>query len=365
MAEDYLLEAHREWIGYVQAVGLLVAPAALKHRGILPDANVAPLQVQLDELVEAGPDEEPVVRDFPAFAKSFLGWKDGDLAGAPGGPDLPDNLEATLVEYGERLRPTYAVPAASPEDRPWQMLIMVDPVGTELDKDIADDGKRWAATPHARFERLLRETEIPVGLLTNAHSFRLIYAPKGETSGFATFDLVSMLEVSGRPMLAAFQMLLQANRLFGAPEQNLPSLLAESRQYQETVSTQLAEQVLVALHELLRGLVVADNRIGGTRITTLAQRDPDHLYGGLLTALMRLVFILYAEDRDLFPRDPLWEQHYSLAGLFKRLRDDAALYPDTMDDRYGAWAQLIALWRLVQRGTAWQPEADRPARPFV
>lgn len=51
---------------------------------------------------------------------------------------------------------------------------------------------------------------------------------------------------------------------------------------------------------------------------------------------MRLVFILYAEDRDLLPRDRVWEQHYSLAGLFKRLRDDAALYPDTMGDRYGA-----------------------------
>src|SRR5262249_54832281 len=29
---------------------------------------------------------------------------------------------------------------------------------------------------------------------------------------------------------------------------------------------------------------------------------------------------------------------------------DAALYPDTMDDRYGAWAQLIVLWRLVHSG---------------
>ena len=46
----------------------------------------------------------------------------------------------------------------------------------------------------------------------------------------------------------------------------------------------------------------------------------------------------------------MWEQYYSLAGLFRRLRDDAALYPDTMDDRYGAWAQLIALWRRFYVG---------------
>jgi hypothetical protein len=350
MAEDRLLDAHREWIGYVQPVGLLLAPAALKNRGILPDANIAPLQVRLDELVASDADDEPVVRDFPSFVKAFFSWQDRDLAGAPEGPTLPGDLAATLVEYGERLAPTYAVPATGDNGCPWQMLICVEPISTDLDKDIEDDGKRWATTPHARFERLLRETKIPVGLLTNGRSFRLVYTPKGETSGFATFDLESMLEVSGRPMLSAFHMLLQANRLFGAPEQNLPSLLAESRQYQETVSTALAEQVLVALHELLRGLVAADNRIGKNHITELARNDPDHLYSGLLTALMRLVFILYAEDRDLFPRDPVWEQHYSLAGLFTRLRDDAALYPDTMDDRYGAWAQVIVLWRLVHSG---------------
>jgi hypothetical protein len=63
-----------------------------------------------------------------------------------------------------------------------------------------------------------------------------------------------------------------------------------------------------------------------------------------------LLLLLYAEDRDLFPRDSVWEQHYSLAGLFKRLRADAALYPDTMDDRYGAWAQLVVLWRLIHSG---------------
>src|SRR6185503_12376491 len=39
-----------------------------------------------------------------------------------------------------------------------------------------------------------------------------------------------------------------------------------------------------------------------------------------------------------------------LAGLHERLREDAALYPDTMDQRYGAWAQLVALFRMVHDG---------------
>ena len=39
---------------------------------------------------------------------------------------------------------------------------------------------------------------------------------------------------------------------------------------------------------------------------------------------------------------------------FERLREDAALFPDTIDQRYGAWAQLLVLFRMVFDGA----EAD-------
>ena len=57
---------------------------------------------------------------------------------------------------------------------------------------------------------------------------------------------------------------------------------------------------------------------------------------------MRLVFILYAEDRGLMPGSDVYQKHYAVSGLFERLREDAARYPDTMDARFGAWAQLLA-----------------------
>ena len=70
----------------------------------------------------------------------------------------------------------------------------------------------------------------------------------------------------------------------------------------------------------------------------LAREQPQELYSGLITALMRMVFILYAEDRGLMSDHPVYHQHYSLSGLFAKLRDDAAAWPDTMDQRFGAWA---------------------------
>ena len=38
----------------------------------------------------------------------------------------------------------------------------------------------------------------------------------------------------------------------------------------------------------------------------------------------RLVFVLYAEDRGLMPRSEVYQKHYSISGLFERLRDDEA-----------------------------------------
>ena len=65
---------------------------------------------------------------------------------------------------------------------------------------------------------------------------------------------------------------------------------------------------------------------------------------------MRLVFVMYAEDRDLLSSDPVYSNYYSVTGLFNRLREDAGRFPDTMDQRFGAWSQLITLFRLIYEG---------------
>ena len=78
--------------------------------------------------------------------------------------------------------------------------------------------------------------------------------------------------------------------------------------------------------------------------------DPDRVYRGLLTTLLRMVFILYAEDRGLLSTDEVFTNYYSITGLYERLSIDDGRYPDTMDQRFGAWAQLLTLFRLIYRG---------------
>ena len=357
-----LIFAHQEWLGFVQPVGLVVAPTVMVDAQVVPDRNISGRQRAFRALFDPNDEATSVsgVRERHAtygiaganasvpgrVLRDWLGWEDGDLVDAG---VHRETLEVSLPELQVVLAPTWAVPADEDGKAEWALLVRVEDGSADLDQ-APDDGAGWNASRHARFERLLRETGVPTGLLCTDEQVRLIHAPPGESSGHITFEFGQMALPAGRPILAAFDMLLSADALFGSdPEARLPALLARSREAQAEVSTRLSRQVLAALHELLRGLVAADTRGAGTA-TKLARRDPDRLYGGLITTLMRLVFVLYAEDRGLMPDHPVYQQHYSLGGLFARMRSDAAAWPDTMDQRFGAWAQLLALFRLIHGG---------------
>lgn len=354
--EEY---AHSEWIGYVQPVGLVVSVPAMLDAQCYVNKNISGEHKRFLDCLQRDKNDEiiPEITDFPAFAQKCLEWEAEDLKEIPQNVRLPDeslSLEVILPQYHETLRPTHAVPVFKPQDdeSPWQMLIQVLPTDADFDEPSESDSSRhWHAAPQLKFERLLRETQVPIGLLCNGRQLRLVYAPRGESSGHATFNVGEMVQVAGRPMFAALHMLLSADRMFTLGEnQRLPAILANSRKYQNTVSTKLAEQVLAALYELMRGFQSANDVRKGELLRDVLASDPDQVYSGLLRVLMRLVFVLYAEDRDLMSSDPVYSNNYSITGLFERLREDAGRFPDTMDSRFGAWSQLLTLFRLVYEG---------------
>src|SRR6185503_16285917 len=96
----------------------------------------------------------------------------------------------------------------------------------------------------------------------------------------------------------------------------------------------------------------ANEATKGELLRDVLKEAPQEVYGGLLGTLMRLVFVLYAEDRGLLSNDPVYQEHYSIGHLFETLRDDHARYPDTMKDRFGAWARLLTLFRLIHDGAS-------------
>jgi hypothetical protein len=368
MPADSLIRDHQTWLGYLQPEGLVVSPAALVDSQVLLAHNTLPLQGQflpfVDEIELDGNKETLAIKDFAAFVRSFLQWPDDCMFGVNAERPIPDLLIVSLREFDVTLSPTLAFMDPRPRDpeNPWLLLVENLPLATDLDAYQADNERGWKASRSRRFERLLRETKVPIGLLSNGTHIRLIYAPQGETSGSITFPVAAMTEVAGRSILAAFHMLLDQYRLLAAPtDARLPALLARSREYQSRVSAALAQQVLDSLYELQRGFQAADERTAGELMRSVLAQRPDDIYAGLLTVLMRLVFLLFAEDRGLMPTSGLYVRNYSIHGLFERLRSDNEHYPDTMDQRYGAWAQLLAVFSSIYHGSR-HPQMRMPAR---
>ena len=347
-ARENIILAHQEWLGFVQPTGLVVAPTVMASAQVVPDRHFAAKQrefVDLLELDHSGSTVRYRARDVERILFDWLGWHPDDLVEAT----EHSELEKGIPEMQVVLSATWAVPTDSSSESRWMMLILREEAASDLDGP-PNDEDGWSASRHSRFERLLRETGIPIGLLCNERQLRLIYAPAGESSGHITFDFSDMASPAGRTILSAFQMLLSADCLYGLEGRSLGDLLRKSREAQAEVSTRLSQQVLAALYQLLQGFVAADARNGNGELVRLARQEPQELYSGLITALMRMVFILYSEDRGLMSDHPVYQQNYSLGGLYARLRDDAATWPDTMDQRFGAWAQLLSLFRLIYGG---------------
>ena len=389
---DPAIAAHLEWLGFVRPTGLVVSAPALVRHGAVLNRRDAEGQRRLQACAEhrpinGGTNAQPVLPDFRAFASDVLDWRFSPkgYAGTTEAP-IPPELEVRLPDTGEVLRPQFAVrkaasqPAGNTVARAnngnptsaWQLLVTSTDPTADFDEVVrAKDGTD--ASAHGRMERLLRGTSTPAGLIFNGTSLRLVSAPHGESSGWLDFRVADMVQTAGRPIAAAMRLLLNERRLLAVPrEQRLAGLLAESRKFQNEVSERLAEQVLHALYELLRGFQAAHDTSKGKLLETPLKDNPDDIYRGLLTLVLRLVFLLYAEERDLLPQDDTYLSGYSLGGLHQRLREDAALHPDTMDQRYGAYAQLLALFRMVhdgahsgamklppRHGALFNPERDR------
>ena len=352
MARNYNIELHQQWIGYLNPTGLVFSPQALEDSQVVINEAVVAEQKTFRELVcTKNNDEFSFVgfKEIKEIFKSVLSWQDNDI----------NEAEATLNDYSfihpqfnEVVRPSFVVNACNDQK------IIIQSFDTNIDFDSAlSTEDRWNSSVHFKLERLLREKQVSTGILVTKNKLRLVYAPRGETSGYIDFPFDIMIQPSGRLVFAAFVELFSATKVFNSKKsQALVDILDLSRKYQAKVSIELSGQVLEALYELLRGFQSANDESGNELLKQTLETNKQDVYEGLLTVLLRMVFIMYAEDRNLLAADEVYHSSYSLAGLYERLRQDEAQNPDTMDSRYGAWAQLLSLFRLIYDGAEYESE---------
>ena len=348
---------HAEWLSLVEVSGpFLSLPVLLRAfpQGLpVRDTEVSKeAKLRFEDWLDGNQDRAVHIGWCNFVLRSVLLFPPEVIAE---GQTIPPGMEAHMSEFGEVLRPSMAILppkcAASPKPR---LLVQILPPGQGLEKPLKD--KHWKASPATRMTELLHAADMPLGLVTNGEHWMLVHAPRGETSGFASWYAPLWFE---EPLtFQAFQALLSVQRFFGVPaDETIEALLTASAKDQQEVTDQLGWQVRKAVEVLIQSLDKIDQDHQRKLLEGVGEKQ---LYEAALTIMMRLVFLMCAEERKiLFPSDCKdYQDFYAISTLRDQLQEVADKHvEEVLDTRFDAWGRLLATFRAVYGGV--QHEAMR------
>jgi hypothetical protein len=343
-------DLHAEWLSLIEISGPFLAVPVLKE--VFPQ-GLEQLDIDKRKRLRQAYEEwrDALENDDLRFPELHQAWiaevldrglelnEDGRGDVLKRGTAIPDKLIVDLPEYGVKLAPDAAV--IDEQSNNALMLIQTFPVQIDLEAISKRDG--LASSPAERMVHLCRQTGCRLGLLTNGERWMLVDAPVGAATTFASW--YARLWGQEPITLQAFAHLLGIRRFFVDDSERLPALFDRSLKHQDEVTDALGEQVRRAVEVLIQALDKAD--LDRDR-TLLANVSTAEIYEAALTVMMRLVFLLSAEERGLLLLgDECYEAHYALSTLRMQLRADS---PEILERRWDAWSRLLALFRAVYGG---------------
>lgn len=346
-------EQHAEWIGL-----------------LAPDGPFLSAEV----LTEAFPSGLPTV-DAELRRRLRQGWE--ELEGSQGALAAEwitlvlsevlhwgDKYRVQSVTEGGGTRPEFAL--VGPKDRdgraerlhfyrlPWG----VNPVESGADRP----------SPVEAAAARSRESGVPLSLVTDGQLWALVHARPGEPTSVGVFDADLWLEES--VLFQAFTALLESKRVQvpatakdgKTASDSTAALFARTFEKQSDLTDDLGKQVRQAVELLVAEIARIDRgssgRSSGRFLEHVGERE---VYKGALTVLMRLVFLLYAEEQRLLPTDDLYAEHYSVTRLHDQLAEDRdRLGAEVGDRRAAAWPRLLALFAGIHGGVE-HPDLRLPA----
>jgi hypothetical protein len=350
---------HAEWLSLIEVSGpFLSLPVLVQRFPQGMDAHDSEHAKALREVYEEWDQDQHGDRPDPAIHRQWIDWvlrntlDLGDVLVE--GQKIPQTLKADLAEHGETLRPDKVV--MERDESKARLLIQIYPLRQKLSRVVL--GKPWAASPDTRMMQLLHDTGVRIGLVTNGDQWMLVDAPKGETTGYASWFASLWLEEP--KTLQAFRTLLSSYRFFGVPEEEtLERLLAQSADDQQEVTDQVGYQVRRAVEVLVQSIDRANRDNGGALLQGITE---DKLYEAALTVMMRLVFLFCAEERELLLLgDELYDKNYAVSTLREQLRVTANNFgEEVLERRHDAWSRLLTTFRAVYGGIQ-HPRLKLPA----
>lgn len=262
-------------------------------------------------------------------------------------------LSLEVSEHHTRLLPSFALlsPGSQAKPESTQLLGIVVEPGNHPAARL--HGDPWAATPVDRIARLCRHHDVPLGLATDGRLWTLVWAPRDGVTGTATFDAIGWSDAVERDVVRAFVSLLGRRRFFAVPDdEKLAALLDESKHTQEDLADSLGVQVRQAVELLVAAVGRADTVQRQRGEPGLSHIPAPEIYRGAVSAMMRVVFLLFAEERRLLPSDnELYASAYSAGRLCAELERQALeTSEDDLEHSFAAWHRLLALFEAVYYG---------------
>ncbi|MEH0416893.1 Eco57I restriction-modification methylase domain-containing protein [Streptomyces sp. B21-083] len=366
---------HQEWLDLTEVSGpFLTMPVLLRAWPQLDTlekderARVRARHADWQTDTKAGRDE------WVAYVLGrLLGWDDA-LAFRQGDSEHHglDRLTLRVAEHNTEVRPDFALvepgtdlavePDVESAAKRVRLLGLTVPSGTAPTARVGGGGD-WSAAPADRLARLLRHHGVPLGLVTDGRWWCLVWAPLGGVTTTAVFDSIGWNERAERNVVRAFVSLLRRRRFFEYDEaETLVGLLRASLAAGEDVTEALGVQVRQAVELLVDAIGRADVRAveHGAPGLHASGVGAGEVYRGAVAVMMRVVFLLFAEERGLLPADnEVYARSYSARFLRDELKARADEEGETsLEHTTSAWHRLIALFHAVHGGV------DHPGSGF-
>jgi len=352
-------EQHRAWLELVDTEGPFLAVPALKRAW--PAGMPYPDKGELAVLKDARPafekawDNWDTHRDDVAaldlyreardawvdtVLRDVIGWKDSYLPGAAG-------IEVRSLDYQVAIQATGTLARG---DLIGALVLVTDPVDSL--RYPGSDG--WAASPIDRMEQMLRASGALVGMVTDGRWWAIVSARPQTMVASGVFDSQRWIEFP--EVRNAFIELLRRRRLIGGkPEDRLTELFKDSvaaaAEVTEALGTQVRRAVELLVQAMSEAAVAARDR--GAPDPLPARRG--EVYEAAVTVMMRVVFLLFAEERGLLPQTSLFAMGYGISDEFDRLDDRAREDgTETLDSTHLTWHRLLATSRALYQGASFE-----------
>ena len=356
----YSTNQHAEWLSLIEISGPFLAepilnlafPQGLDKVDPVKKKQFRQTYDEWREVIDSDAQNDIAIKD--KIHQQWTNWvlkfgleldedEDGDILKTQS--QMQASIQAVVPEHNITIKPEFAV--IKNDDTPPYMLVQTYPAGTALREILKGDG--WSTSPAERMAHLCRGVGTRLGLITNGEQWMFIDAPAGGITTYASwFARLWGLE----PLtLKAFYSLFNIGIVFNGFDEakTLPQLIDNSLEHQDDVTQTLGTQVSRAVEVLIQSIDRINHDHNGE---LLAGVEPEELYEAGLTLMMRLVFLLCAEERGLLLLgDQAYEANYALSTLRAKLREEASLHgEEVLSYRKNAWARLLAIFRSVYAG---------------